>query len=126
MNERRLGQARDEVSNPLAWVAQSGARLAFGSDGMPVSALYGIHSAVNGPYPSQRISADDAIRFYTEGGAWLSFEEEIKGCLVPGALADLVVLDEDPRIDPESIRDRRVDQVFVGGECVYRRPVKEE
>jgi len=122
MNERRLGRVRDETSNPLAWVAEAGTRLALGSDGMPMSALYGVHSAVNGPYPAQRLSVDDALRFYTEGGAWLSFEEDIKGSLAPGAFADLIVLDDDPRSDPAGIADRRVEQVFVGGESVYRHP----
>lgn len=119
MNERRLGRERDEVSNPLRYVVDAGARLGFGSDGMPMSPLYGMHSAVNGPYASQRISAGEALSYYTEGGAWLSFEEGIKGRLEEGFLADLTVLDRDPCAEPGSIADRRVERVYVDGECVF-------
>ena len=119
MNERRLGRARDEASNPLRWVLGAGTPLAFGSDGMPVSPLYGLHSAVNGPYGSQRIGVDEAIAAYTAGGARLSFEEDVKGALDVGAYADLVVLDEDPRLAPDRLSDRRIVRVIVGGEEVF-------
>jgi len=120
MNERRLGRDRDERSNPLRHVLDGGAPLAFGSDGMPVSPLYGIHSAANGPYPAQRISVEEALSAYTAGGPRLSFEEDLKGRLEVGRYADLVVLDEDPRRDPEAVRERRIEAVYVGGELVYK------
>jgi len=126
MNERRLGRARDEVSNPLAMVERSGASLAFGSDGMPISPLYGIYSAVNAPYAAQRIGAMRAIRGYTEGGALLSFEEDVKGRLVKGALADLVVMDRNPLEQGDDIMNRRIERVYVGGACVYQSARKEE
>ncbi|MBU1692325.1 MAG: amidohydrolase family protein, partial [Gammaproteobacteria bacterium] len=52
--------------------------------------------------------------------ARLSFEEELKGRLEPGMLADVVVLDEDPAAQPERIAQRVVEMTLVGGECVYR------
>ena len=119
MNERRLGRSRDEVSNPLRRVLDAGAPLAFGSDGMPISPIYGLHSAVNGPYESQRVTVDEAIACYTASGARLSFEEDTKGRLDVGAYADLVVLDKDPRLDPECLSERRVERVYVGGTLVY-------
>jgi predicted amidohydrolase YtcJ len=115
----RLGVDRDRASNPLRRVVDVGLPLAFGSDGMPVSPLYGLHWAVNGPYPDQRLTAEEAVERYTAGGAWFGFEEGIKGRIEPGMLADLVVLDEDPLLRPERIEERTVDMTFVGGERVY-------
>ncbi|MGB2982879.1 MAG: amidohydrolase [Candidatus Bipolaricaulia bacterium] len=119
MNERRLGRARDEASNPLRRVLDSGAPLALGSDGMPVSPIFGIHSAANSAYELQRVTVEEAIGCYTEGGARFGFEEEVKGRLEVGALADLVVMDEDPRRAPDRVSERRIERVFVGGECVF-------
>ena len=121
MNEQRLGRARDEISNPLRRVLDAGARLAFGSDGMPVSPIYGLDSAVNAPYPAQRVTVEEAIACYTEGGARFAFEEDMKGSVAVGSMADLVVLDEDPRKDPARIGGRRIERVYVAGECVYDR-----
>lgn len=115
----RLGADRDRASNPLRRVVDEGLPLAFGSDGMPVSPLYGLHWAVNGPYPDQRLTAEEAVERYTAGGAWFGFEEGIKGRIEPGMLADVVVLDEDPLLRPERIEERTVDMTFVGGERVY-------
>ena len=117
----RLGAERDRASNPLRRVVDEGLPLAFGSDGMPVSPLYGLHWAANGPYPDQRLTAEEAIERYTAGGAWFGFEEDIKGRIEPGMLADLVVLDEDPLLRPERIEERTVEMTFVGGERVYER-----
>jgi len=117
----RLGAARDRASNPLRLIVDEGLPLAFGSDGMPVSPLYGLHWAVNAPYRDQRLTAEEAMERYTTGGAWFGFEEKIKGRIVPGMLADLVVLDEDPRLHPERIEERTVEMTFVGGERVYER-----
>ena len=120
MYERKLGRSRDMESNPLRHVLDSGAPLAFGSDGMPVSPIYGLHWAVNAAYESQRVTVDEAIAAYTEGGARFSLEEDVKGRLDVGAYADLVVLDEDPHRAPDRLCERRVERVFVGGECVFK------
>jgi len=117
----RLGEVRDRASNPLRRVVDEGLPLAFGSDGMPVSPLYGLHSAVNAPYPGQRLTVEEAIACYTAGGARFGFEENAKGRVEPGMLADLVVLDEDPLIEPARIDERTVEMTFVGGEPVYER-----
>jgi predicted amidohydrolase YtcJ len=119
MYERKLGRRRDEKSNPLRRVIDAGAAVAFGSDGMPVSPIYGIHWAVNASYADQRIGAKEAIDAYTKGGAHFAFEENDKGRLEVGALADFVVLDEDPQIAPERIEQRRVLATYVGGSLVY-------
>lgn len=115
----RLGAKRDRMSNPLSRVVAAGLPLAFGSDGMPLSPLYGLHWAVNGPHPDQRISVRTAIDRYTAGGAWIGFEERRLGTIAPAMLADLVVLDEHPAVHPEAIRERTVTMTFVGGKRVY-------
>jgi len=117
----RLGAERDRNSNPLRRIVDAGIPLAFGSDGMPVSPLYGLHWAVNGPYPDQRLTVEEAIERYTAAGAWLGFEEESQGSIAPGMLADLVVLDDHPASAPERIAERTVEMTFVGGEMVYER-----
>lgn len=70
--------------------------------------------------PSQKISVDDAIKVGTLHGAYASFEEDIKGSLEPGKLADLVVLGEDPNIvDPMSLINIPIERTMVGGKWVY-------
>jgi predicted amidohydrolase YtcJ len=70
----------------------------------------------------QKVSRVDALRAMTLGGAALTFEEEMKGTLEKGKLADLVVLDEDIlTCEPERIRDMGIALTMVGGEIVYRR-----
>ncbi len=118
----RLGEARDRESNPLRCVVDEGVQLGLGSDGMPLSPLFGLHWAVNGPYPNQRLTAEEAVNLYTAGSAWLGFEEREKGRIEPGMVADLVVLDEDPSCCPERIDERIVEMTFVGGEQVYGVP----
>jgi len=70
----------------------------------------------------QKVSREEALRAMTLGGAALTFEEDLKGTLEPGKLADLVVLDEDIlSCEPERIRDMGVALTMVGGEIVFRR-----
>jgi len=70
----------------------------------------------------QRITVEEAISLYTLASAYASFEENIKGSITPGKLADLVVLGEDPRrVDPDEIKDIPVEMTLVGGEIKYER-----
>lgn len=118
--ESRLGKGRTEGNNPYRRILRRGIPLAFGSDGMPYGPLYGIHSSVNGFFEDQRISVEDAVRAYTAGGAYASFQEETKGILEAGKLADFVVLRGDPFADPERIRACGIESTWIGGACVYR------
>ena len=115
----RLGIERDRLSNPLRAICDAGIPLAFGSDGMPPSPLFGIDAAIHGAYPAQRITIDEAIDCYTIAGAQFGFEADEKGRLLPGTLADLVVLDADPRIDLDHVAERSIRMTWVGGELVY-------
>ncbi len=120
--ETRLGAARASGNNPYRRILRRGIPLAFGSDGMPYGPLYGIHAAVNGFFDDQRIAPEDAVRAYTAGGAYASFEEDVKGTLEAGKLADFVVLDGDPFAEPDRIRSCRVASTWIGGEPVHGTP----
>ena len=132
MAERHWGRRCDLA---YAWrsLLESGARLAFGSD-CPIETLdplAGIHAAVTrrradgspGPegwIPDQRLTVEQAVRAYTLGAAYASGEEQIKGSLVPGKLADLVVLSHDIfEIDPQQIAEARVEMTVLDGRVVY-------
>lgn len=69
---------------------------------------------------NQRITLEEAIRCGTVNGAYASFEEERKGAIQPGQLADLVVLDQDPfKTDPSALVKIQVQRTMVGGEWKY-------
>ncbi|MFC1714872.1 amidohydrolase [Candidatus Poribacteria bacterium] len=70
---------------------------------------------------NQRVSVEEAIRIYTLHGAYASFEEDIKGSIEVGKLADFVVLGDDPtRVDPGEIKDIPVERTIVGGKTVFQ------
>ncbi|NND85383.1 MAG: amidohydrolase [Acidimicrobiia bacterium] len=70
--------------------------------------------------PSQRITLDEAIRVCTVNGAYASFEENDKGSISAGKLADFVVLAEDPHdVDPDRIKEIQVVRTVVGGDTVH-------
>lgn len=111
-----------------------GTVLAFGSDAPveDISPLRGIHAAVtrcrpdgspgpDGWYPEQRVTVMQAVYAYTMGAAYAGGEEASKGSLVPGKLADLVIMDKNIfEIDPSEILDTRILGTIVDGKFVYR------
>jgi hypothetical protein len=132
--ERVIGPERAKTTYAFKSLLDAEARLAFGSDWYvaPPTPLEGIYAAVTrrtlddknsgGWVPEQRIGVEDALRAYTLGGAHASFEEQEKGTLEPGKLADLVLIDRDlTRVPPETIRDARVVLTVVGGQAVFER-----
>jgi len=69
---------------------------------------------------NQRVSVDEAIRINTLNGAYASFEENIKGTITAGKLADFVILDRDPHDgDPNTIKDVKIVRTVTGGRTVY-------
>ncbi len=94
----------------------------------PFEPLMGIQSCVtrtdmNGKLwgPDQRITIDEALRLYTQNGAYASFEEDVKGSIQAGKLADLVVLSEDiTSVDPFTIKDIQIEETIVGGKAIYQ------
>ncbi len=70
----------------------------------------------------ERVSVMEAIRLYTWNGAYAGCEEDVKGSIEPGKLADMVVLSDDILSVPEEkIREIRIDMTIVGGEIAYQR-----
>jgi len=94
----------------------------------PFEPLLGIQSCVTRTDRSgkvwganQKISVEEAIRLYTINGAYASFEENVKGSIVPGKLADLVVLEEDPtKVAPHTIKDIPIERTIISGETVFQ------
>ena len=117
----RLGRARTGRNNPFREVLDAGVRLVFGSDCMPFSPLYGLSSAVNAPFPAQRISGLEGISAYTRDAAFATFEEDDKGTIDEGKLADFVVLSGDPTAR-EAVRSTSVMMTVLGGRIVFRAP----
>ena len=69
---------------------------------------------------NQRISVEEALRIYTQNGAYAGFEENLKGSIEVGKLADLVALGADPTaVDPFTIKDIPVERTILGGRTVY-------
>jgi predicted amidohydrolase YtcJ len=72
-------------------------------------------------YPEQRMTREQALRSYTINNAYAAFEEDLKGSLTPGKLADIVVLSKDILTIPEEeIPSARVVYTILGGQVVYR------
>ena len=134
--QERIGE-RARGAYAFRSLKESGALLIFGSDWpgtnaawYPADPVLGIYAAVTrqtlegepagGWYPDQRLSVQEALEAYTIGPAYAAFEEGHKGKLMPGYLADLVVLSEDLfAVPPEAIKDVRVLRTMVGGRWVY-------
>lgn len=125
----------DRAGRGFSWgnLERAGARLVFGSDWPVVTSdvRRGLYCAVarktregkppGGWLPDQAVSLESALRHYTIDAAYASFEENTKGALAPGALADLVVLSEDLfKEPPEAILRSQVVLTVVGGRVVYR------
>lgn len=122
-DRRLLGEERARRAYPYRTLLDLGIPLAFGSD-YPGEAtydpLYGIHLAVN--RTDEAVTPEEAITCYTAGGAYAEWEEERKGRIRPGFLADLAILSADPTtVDPTTIRDIRVEMTIVDGTVVYER-----
>lgn len=69
---------------------------------------------------NQRITLQEAIRCGTINGAYAAFEEDLKGSIQPGQLADLIVLAQDPfKTDPSELLKIHVERTMVGGNWKY-------
>jgi predicted amidohydrolase YtcJ len=125
---QRVGAERVKGTYAFKSLLDSGARVCFGSDWpvAPFAPLTGIAAAVlrqtidganpGGWLPEQRITVEQALIAYTATNAYAGFQEDRLGRLVPGYLADLVVLDKDLlRIDPQQITSATVLRTVVDG-----------
>jgi predicted amidohydrolase YtcJ len=129
-----IGTERAKTTYAFRSLLDAKARLSFGSDWFvaPPTPLEGIYAAATrrtlddkhpgGWVPEQKITVEEALRAYTSGSAYASFEEKKKGTLERGKLADFAINDRDlTRIPPVEIRDARVLMTVVGGKVVYER-----
>jgi predicted amidohydrolase YtcJ len=131
--EKRVGPER--IRGAYAWrtILNAGGRLALGSD-FPVehvNPFFGIHAAVTrqdqknwpagGWYPEQRLTLGEAIRGFTLDAAYAAFEEDSRGTIEPGKLADFTIVDGDFLAAPASeLWKTKVRATVVGGAVVYR------
>jgi len=130
--ERLIGPERIKTTYAFGSLLKANATLVFGSDWFvaPPTPLEGIYAAVtrqtldgknpDGWVPEQKISVEEALKSYTISAAYASFEENIKGSIKSGKLADFVILDKNLfEINPVDIRNVKILRTSVGGEFVY-------
>ena len=130
--EKRIGPERAKTTYAFRSLLDSGATLAFGTDWTvaPLNPLLTIYAAAtrrtldgkhpNGWIPEQKISVEEAVRAYTVGSAFAEFQENEKGTIAPGKLADLVILTQDIfKIDPKEIEKVKVAMTIMDGRVVY-------
>ena len=132
--EKRIGPERIKYTYPFKSFLEAGVKLCFGTDWYvaPLNPLLGLYAAVtrrtlddknpNGWVPEQKISIEDAIKCYTINSAYAAFEENIKGSIEVGKLADLIVLSDDIlTIDPVKIKDAEVILTVFDGKVIYQK-----
>lgn len=130
--EKVIGPERIKTTYAFKSLIDAGAIVSFGSDWPVASAspLEGIYAAVTritldgknpeGWVPKQKITPEEALIAYTKNGAYASFEENVKGTLAPGKLADFVIISDDiTKVEPQKIKDLKILKTFVGGEKVF-------
>ena len=131
---QRIGPVRIRTTYAFRTLLDTEAPLAFGSDWTvaPLDPMLGVYAAVTrrtlddrnpgGWVPEQKITVGEALRAYTYGNAWATFNEQKWGTLAPGRFADVVVLDRDPfAVAPESLGTIKPRYTIVGGKVVYRK-----
>jgi len=130
--EEVIGPERGKTTYAFRSLINAGARVTFGSDWSvaPATPIEGIYAAVtrrtlddanpDGWIPEQKVTVEQSLHAYTTVAAYASFEENSKGMLKPGMLADFVLLDRDlTEISVDSIRDTKVLKTVVGGAIVF-------
>ena len=133
--EGRIGRERAKTSYAWRSFLDHGVTLAFGTDWdvAPLNPMLGLYAAVTratldgknprGWIPEQKITLAEALEAYTLGSAVAEFQENEKGSITRGKLADMVILSDNIfATKAEDIRDVKVETTIVGGRVVYRRP----
>lgn len=130
---KRLDDKRLRGTYAFRSLLDSGATLAFGTDWFvaPLNPMLGIYAAVtrrtlddknpNGWIPEQKITVEEAVRAYTLGSAFAEFQENVKGTLSVGKLADFVILSDDIfSINPNDIGKTKILTTVMDGHIVFQ------
>ena len=131
--EKRIGHERAKTTYAFKSLLDAGTTLAFGSDWFvaPIDPMAGVFAATtrrtldgknpNGWFPEQKITVEQAVHAYTVGSAYAESQDDIKGSIAVGKLADFAVLSEDIfHIDPVEIENVKTVLTVVGGEVVKK------
>ena len=129
---KRLGEKRAEAG-AYVWrkLMNAGSIISNGTDVPvePIDPMSCFHAAVTRKlkdgttfYPGERMTREEALRSYTINGAYAGFEEDLKGSLTPGKLADITVLSRDILACPEDdIPGTEVLYTIIGGKVLYKK-----
>ncbi|MGH9536756.1 MAG: amidohydrolase [Terriglobales bacterium] len=130
--EERIGHDRASRTYAFRTFLDHGVRLAFGTDWnvAPLNPMLSVYAAVtratldgknpNGWFPEQKLTVPETVEAYTMGSAYAEFQDNEKGSITPGKLADMVLLSDDIfTIAPAKIRDVKVLRTIVGGKTVW-------
>jgi predicted amidohydrolase YtcJ len=133
--EARIGHDRSSRTYAFRTFLDHGVRLAIGTDWpiAPLDPMLTLYAATTratldgrnpgGWFPEQKLTLAEVLSAYTLGSAYSEFQDQEKGTLEPGKLADFVVLSQDIfAIAPEELRNVKVLQTWVGGKRVYEAP----
>jgi hypothetical protein len=130
---KRYGDIVSRDAPPIKLIREMGIPLAAGTDGNRATSYnpwIGIHWLVTGKTLGglqtqgnhNLLTREEALALYTKGGAWISSDEERKGTLKIGKLADLVILSDDFfNVEVDAIKDLEAELTMVGGRVVYAR-----
>jgi predicted amidohydrolase YtcJ len=130
--EKRVGIERCKGAYAWRSLIDAGSLLAFGTDYQvePLNPMEGLYAAVTrkerlgeegeGWFPEQKLTMEEAIKYYTLGSSYAQFMDDRKGMIKPGYLADIVIVDKDLLTIPETeIMKTKVDYTIVGGKVVF-------
>jgi predicted amidohydrolase YtcJ len=124
----QIGAEHENEIAPLRSVVEAGIHIGLGTDNVPTTLWYPVWHAVtrynmdiDGPIaPDQALTREQALRCATIEAAHLTFEEDIKGSLESGKLADLAILSDDPLSCPDNtLKDITAELTLVGGKIVH-------
>jgi predicted amidohydrolase YtcJ len=130
--ERRIGHDRAGRTYAFRTFLNHGVRLALGTDWdvAPLNPMLTLYAAVTratldgknpgGWFPEQKLTVEETIEAYTMGSAYAEFQDNQKGSITPGKLADMVLLSDDIfSITPEKMREVKALKTIVGGKLVW-------
>ena len=129
--QAKLPPDRQRENTPLRDLLDSGVKVGLVTDNVPVSMLWPIWQSIarqdrvtnERVSPEQTLTRAEALRCATHNNAFLTFDEDRKGSLEPGKLADMAVLSADPlTVEEVGIREVKSIMTMVGGQIVYETP----